>query len=144
MYCALFGINEFHPQSNKTDLSQALKFYSSTQKKRKRCVRNFDFMSDAYDQTLKSLQKKTYDIHWNKSLRHQRNKKYTQIGDSTPCNPVTPRRSTIGWHRFSQCALITKHWNQLITLKETFVNQVLGVVNTRVDEGLCNQVIRLF
>jgi hypothetical protein len=57
MFYELFGINEFHPQSNKTDISQALKFCQHTKKEKALFVIS-DFMSDGYDQTLKIAAKK--------------------------------------------------------------------------------------
>jgi uncharacterized protein (DUF58 family) len=52
---------EFQPKSNKTDIAQALKFLSSTQKKKAIVFVISDFMSDEYEQTLKIASKK-HDI----------------------------------------------------------------------------------
>ena len=52
---------EFHPKSNKTDVAQALKFLSGTQKKKAIVFLISDFMSDEYENTLKIASKK-HDI----------------------------------------------------------------------------------
>ncbi len=50
---------EFEPKSYKTDVSQALKFLSGTQKKKAIVFLISDFMSDEYEHTLKIASKKT-------------------------------------------------------------------------------------
>ena len=66
---------EFKPKSQKTDLAQALKFLSSTQKKKAIVFVISDFMSDEYEQTLKIASKKhditgirVYDVREEKML----------------------------------------------------------------------------
>ncbi|WP_286965733.1 DUF58 domain-containing protein, partial [Flavobacterium sp. UBA4854] len=52
---------EFEPKSQKTDIAQALKFLSGTQKKKAIIFMISDFMSDSYEHTLKIASKK-HDI----------------------------------------------------------------------------------
>lgn len=52
---------EFEPKSHKTDIAQALKFLSGTQKKKAIIFMISDFMSDSYEHTLKIASKK-HDI----------------------------------------------------------------------------------
>ena len=52
---------EFQPKSRKTDIAQALKFLSGTQKKKAIVFVISDFMSEDYEQTLKIASKK-HDI----------------------------------------------------------------------------------
>ncbi|HMK07082.1 MAG TPA: DUF58 domain-containing protein, partial [Flavobacterium sp.] len=52
---------EFQPQSHKTDIAQALKFLSGTQKKKAIVFIISDFMAEDYEQTLKIASKK-HDI----------------------------------------------------------------------------------
>jgi predicted transcriptional regulator len=48
---------EFEPKSRKTDIAQALKFLSSTQKKKAIVFVISDFMSEDYEHTLKIASK---------------------------------------------------------------------------------------
>ena len=50
---------EFQPKSNKTNIAQALKFLSSTQKKKAIVFMISDFMCEDYEQTLKDCFKKS-------------------------------------------------------------------------------------
>jgi len=49
---------EFHPQSKKTDISNAMKFVSGVMKKKAIVFILSDFMADTYDRTLKILSRK--------------------------------------------------------------------------------------
>jgi len=49
---------EFHPQSKKTDISNAMKFVSGVMKKKAIVFILSDFMADPYDRTLKILSRK--------------------------------------------------------------------------------------
>jgi predicted TIM-barrel fold metal-dependent hydrolase len=74
---------EFEPKSKKTDLSQALKFLSSTQKKKAIVFVISDFMvEDDYEKTLKIAGKK-YDITGVRvyDIREEKNAKYWYGGN---------------------------------------------------------------
>lgn len=134
---------EFEPKSRKTDLGQALKFLSSTQKKKAIVFVISDFMCEGYDQTLKIAAKKhditgiqVYDI------REQ----------SIPNIGMVPMRDA----ESGEIALIDtgsktvrfnyeKHYNERLNyFKETFSKSGSGVVNTRVDESYVTKLLGYF
>ncbi len=130
---------EFRPQSQKTDIAQALKFLSGTQKKKAIVFIISDFMSDDYEQTLKIASKKhditgirVYDI---------REQKMPNIGMVSMLDAETGRTQIINTSSKSVRKNYEKYYQDKITyFKETFSKSGSGIVSTRVDE---NYVIKL-
>jgi uncharacterized protein (DUF58 family) len=134
---------EFEPKSRKTDLGQALKFLSSTQKKKAIVFVISDFMCEGYDQTLKIAAKK-HDITGIRvyDIREQ----------SIPNIGMVPMRDA----ESGEVALIDtgsktvrlnyeKHYNERLNyFKETFSKSGSGVVNTRVDESYVTKLLGYF
>ncbi|MEZ7515698.1 DUF58 domain-containing protein [Flavobacterium frigidarium] len=134
---------EFEPKSRKTDLGQALKFLSSTQKKKAIVFVISDFMCEGYDQTLKIAAKK-HDITGIRvyDIREQ----------SIPNIGMVPMRDA----ESGEIALIDtgsktvrfnyeKHYNERLNyFKETFSKSGSGVVNTRVDESYVTKLLGYF
>lgn len=134
---------EFHPQSNKTDLSQALKFLSSTQKKKAIVFVISDFMSDAYDQTLKIAAKK-HDITGIR-VYDTREQSMPNIGMVPMLDAETGRVQLVDTGSKSVRFTYEKHYNdQLNYFKETFSKSGSGVVNTRVDESYVTKLLGYF
>ena len=134
---------EFEPQSYKTDIAQALKFLSSTQKKKAIVFMISDFMSDDYEQTLKIASKKhditgirVYDI---------REEKIPNIGIVSMHDAET---GAIQWVNTGSKAVrlnYEKYYQSKISyFKETFSKSGSGVVNTRVDESYVTKLLGYF
>ncbi len=134
---------EFEPQSNKTDIAQALKFLSSTQKKKAIVFMISDFMSDEYEQTLKIASKKhditgirVYDI---------REEIMPNIGMVSMLDAETGAVQWINTGSKSVRLNYEKHYqNKINYFKETFSKSGSGVVNTRVDESYVTKLLGYF
>jgi uncharacterized protein (DUF58 family) len=134
---------EFHPQSNKTDLSQALKFLSSTQKKKAIVFVISDFMSDGYDQTLKIAAKK-HDITGIR-VYDTREQSMPNLGMVPMLDAETGTVQLVDTGSKSVRFNYEKYYNeQLNYFKETFSKSGSGVVNTRVDESYVTKLLGYF
>ena len=134
---------EFEPQSQKTDIAQALKFLSSTQKKKAIVFMISDFMSDEYEQTLKIASKKhditgirVYDI---------REEKMPNIGMVSMQDAETGAVQWVNTGSKSVRLNYEKYYQDKINyFKETFSKSGSGVVNTRVDESYVTKLLGYF
>ncbi len=134
---------EFEPKSNKTDVSQALKFLSGTQKKKAIVFLISDFMSDSYEQTLKIASKKhditgirVYDI---------RETNMPNIGMVDMIDAETGKTELINTNSKTVRMNYEKSYNENVTyFKETFSKSGCGVVNTRVDENYVTKLLGYF
>ncbi|MCW2119287.1 DUF58 domain-containing protein [Flavobacterium sp. 7A] len=134
---------EFQPKSQKTDLAQALKFLSSTQKKKAIVFLMSDFMVSDYEHTLKIAGKKhditgirVYDVREEKML----NLGMVEMTDAeTGENMIVDTSSKMVRMNYE------KHYrDQLNYFKETFRKSGSGVVNTRVDESYVTKLLGYF
>ncbi|AYN06037.1 MULTISPECIES: DUF58 domain-containing protein [unclassified Flavobacterium] len=134
---------EFEPKSNKTDVAQALKFLSGTQKKKAIVFVISDFMSDDYEHTLKIASKKhditgirVYDI---------REEKIPNIGMVSMLDAETGKTQLINTGSKTIRANYEKHYHSKVNyFKETFSKSGAGVVNTRVDESYVTKLLGYF
>ena len=134
---------EFEPQSYKTDIAQALKFLSSTQKKKAIVFMISDFMSDDYEQTLKIASKKhditgirVYDI---------REEKIPNIGMVSMQDAETGAIKWVNTGSKTVRLNYEKYYQSKISyFKETFSKSGSGVVNTRVDESYVTKLLGYF
>ena len=134
---------EFSPKSQKTDIAQALRFLSGTQKKKAIVFVISDFMSSDYDQTLKIAAKKhditgirVYDI---------REEKIPNIGMVDMVDAETGQTKTINTGSKSVRINYEKNYvNSVSYFKETFSKSGAGVVHTRVDESYVTKLLGYF
>ena len=134
---------EFQPKSYKTDVSQALKFLSGTQKKKAIVFMISDFMSDEYEQTLKIASKKhditgirVYDI---------REEKMPNLGMVSMLDAETGHTELINTGSKSVRLNYEKYYQDKVRyFKETFSKSGSGVVNTRVDESYVTKLLGYF
>jgi uncharacterized protein (DUF58 family) len=134
---------EFEPKSRKTDIAQALKFLSSTQKKKAIVFVISDFMSEDYEHTLKIASKKhditgirVYDI---------REQKMPNIGMVPMIDAETGETQLVDTSSKTVRFNYEKYYNdQLVYFKETFSKSGAGVVNTRVDESYVTKLLGYF
>jgi uncharacterized protein (DUF58 family) len=134
---------EFEPKSHKTDIAQALKFLSSTQKKKAIVFMISDFMCENYEQTLKIASKKhditgirVYDI---------REEKMPNLGMVTMLDAETGRTQLINTGSKTVRMNYEKHYQDKVNyFKESFRKSGSGVVNTRVDESYVTKLLSYF
>ena len=134
---------EFEPKSHKTDISQALKFLSGTQKKKAIVFVISDFMSENYEQTLKIASKKhditgvrVYDI---------REEKMPNLGMVSMLDAETGKIQLVNTGSKSVRMNYEKHYQERVHyFKEIFSKSGAGVVNTRVDENYVTKLLGYF
>jgi uncharacterized protein (DUF58 family) len=134
---------EFEPQSNKTDIAQALKFLSSTQKKKAIVFIISDFMSDEYEHTLKIASKK-HDITGIR-VYDNREEKMPNIGMVSMQDAETGAVQWVNTGSKSVRLNYEKYYQDKINyFKETFSKSGSGVVSTRVDESYVTKLLGYF
>jgi uncharacterized protein (DUF58 family) len=134
---------EFQPKSLKTDVAQALKFLSGTQKKKAIVFVISDFMSEDYEHTLKIAAKKhditgirVYDI---------REEKMPDLGMVSMLDAETGEIQLINTGSKSVRINYEKLYQEQVKyFKETFSKSGAGVVNTRVDESYVTKLLGYF
>jgi len=134
---------EFELKSHKTDIAQALKFLSSTQKKKAIVFVISDFMSEDYDHTLKIASKKhditgirVYDI---------REQQMPNVGMVPMLDAETGQIQLIDTSSKTVRFNYEKYYNEKLNyFKETFSKSGAGVVNTRVDESYVTKLLGYF
>ncbi|MES2545252.1 MAG: DUF58 domain-containing protein [Bacteroidota bacterium] len=134
---------EFHPKSNKTDVAQALKFLSGTQKKKAIVFMISDFMSGEFEQTLKIASKKhditgirVYDI---------REEKMPDLGMVPMLDAESGEIQLVNTGSKSVRLEYEKHYREKVNyFKETFRKSGSGIVDTRVDESYVTKLLSYF
>lgn len=134
---------EFHPKSQKTDVAQALKFLSGTQKKKAIVFMISDFMSEEYEQTLKIASKKhditgirVYDI---------REEQIPNLGMVTMLDAETGKIQLVDTSSKKVRTNYEKQYHEHVNyFKDTFRKSGAGVVNTRVDENYVTKLLGYF
>jgi uncharacterized protein (DUF58 family) len=134
---------EFEPKSQKTDVAQALKFLSGTQKKKAIIFMISDFMSDSYEHTLKIASKKhditgvrVYDI---------REEKIPNLGMVTMLDAETGKTQLVDTSSKTVRMNYEKHYQERLNyFKDTFRKSGAGIVNTRVDENYVTKLLGYF
>lgn len=134
---------EFEPKSKQTDVSQALKFLSGTQKKKAIVFLISDFMTDEYEHTLKIASKKhditgirVYDI---------REEKMPNVGMVSMLDAETGQTVLVDTSSKSVRLNYEKYYQDKVKyFKETFSKSGSGTVNTRVDESYVTKLLGYF
>jgi uncharacterized protein (DUF58 family) len=134
---------EFQPKSNKTDVSQALKFLSGTQKKKAIVFLISDFMSDEYENTLKIASKK-HDITGIRVF-DIREEKLPNLGMVPMLDAETGETQLVNTGSKAIRMQYEKEYkNKVDYFIETFRKSGSGVVNTRVDESYVTKLLSYF
>ena len=134
---------EFQPKSYKTDVAQALKFLSSTQKKKAIVFMISDFMAEDYEQTLKIASKKhditgirVYDV---------REEKMPNIGMVPMLDAETGITQLVNTGSKAVRMNYEKYYHDKVAyFKDMFSKSGSGVVNTRVDENYVKKLLGYF
>ncbi|RXM48448.1 DUF58 domain-containing protein [Flavobacterium sp. YO12] len=134
---------EFEPKSQKTDIAQALKFLSGTQKKKAIVFMISDFMSENYEQTLKIASKK-HDITGVR-VYDLREEKIPNLGMVTMLDAETGKIQLVDTGSKTVRINYEKHYLERVNyFKEIFSKSGAGVVNTRVDENYVTKLLGYF
>jgi len=134
---------EFEPKSHKTDIAQALKFLSGTQKKKAIVFMISDFMSDSYEQTLKIASKK-HDITGVR-VYDMREEKIPNLGMVSMLDAETGKIQLVDTSSKIVHLNYEKHYQEKLNyFKDTFRKSGAGVVNTRVDENYVTKLLGYF
>lgn len=134
---------EFQPKSRKTDIEQALKFLSGTQKKKAIVFLISDFMSDDYEKTLKIASKK-HDITGIR-VWDLRDEKIPNLGMVEMLDAETGKTSLVDTGSKTVRTNYEKYYNNKIQyFKEIFSKCGAGVVNTRVDDNYVTKLLGYF
>lgn len=135
---------EFSPKSNKTNISQALKFLSGTQKKKAIVFMISDFIADDdYEKTLKIAGKKhditgvrVYDI---------REEKMPNIGLVPMQDAESGEVQLVNTNSASVRLQYEKYYNSKVDyFKDIFSKCGSGTVSTRVDESYVKKLLGYF
>ena len=135
---------EFQPKSKKTDLSQALKFLSSTQKKKAIVFVISDFIvDDDYEKTLKIAAKKhditgvrVYDIREEKMP----NIGMVEMEDAETGEVLVVNTSS----KKARLSYEKQYQDKVNYFKDIFSKCGSGTVNTRVDESYVTKLLGYF
>ena len=134
---------EFQPKSRKTDINEALKFMSGTQKKKAIVFLISDFVSNDYEKTLKIASKK-HDITGIR-VWDLRDEKIPNLGMVEMLDAETGKTNLIDTGSKSVRMNYEKYYNNKVQyFKETFSKCGAGVVNTRVDDNYVTKLLGYF
>lgn len=135
---------EFHPKSKKTNISQALRFFSGVIKKKAIVFMISDFMTDDdYEKTLKIAGKK-HDLTGIR-VYDTREEKMPNIGMVNMLDAETGETLLVDTGSKSVRMEYEKHYQDKIKyFKETFSKSGSGTVNTRVDESYVTKLLGYF
>ncbi len=135
---------EFKPKSNKTNISQALKFLSGTQKKKAIVFMISDFIADDdYEKTLKIAGKK-HDITGIR-VYDEREQKMPNIGLVPMQDAETNEIKWINTNSKNVRLQYEKYYHQKVDyFKDIFSKCGSGTVNTRVDESYVTKLLGYF
>ena len=134
---------EFQPKSQKTDLSQALKFLSGVQKKKAIVFLISDFMTSDYEHTLKIAGKK-HDVTGIRVYDH-REETIPNVGMVTMEDAETGEITLVNTNSKAVRLEYEKNYQENVKyFKETFSRCGSGTVNTRVDESYVMKLLGYF
>ena len=135
---------EFQPKSKKTDLSQALKFLSSTQKKKAIVFVISDFMvDDDYEKTLKIAAKK-HDITGVR-VHDIREEKMPNVGMVEMEDAETGEVLVVNTgSKKARLSYEKQYQDKVNYFKDIFSKCGSGTVNTRVDESYVTKLLGYF
>ncbi|MBU3681898.1 MAG: DUF58 domain-containing protein [Flavobacterium sp.] len=134
---------EFEPKSKRTNVAQALRFLSATQKKKAIVFMISDFMDQAYEQPLKIAAKK-HDITGIR-VYDKREQTLPNIGMVPLLDAETGELQLVNTAAKSVRVAYEKNYQErTVYFKEVFSKSGAGVVNTRVDESYVTKLLGYF
>jgi uncharacterized protein (DUF58 family) len=134
---------EFEPKSRKTNVAQALRFLSATQKKKAIVFMISDFMDQAYEQPLKIAAKK-HDITGIR-VYDKREETLPNIGMVPMLDAETGELQLVNTAAKSVRMAYEKNYHERTGyFKEVFSKSGAGTVQTRVDESYVTKLLGYF
>jgi uncharacterized protein (DUF58 family) len=134
---------EFKPESQRTDITQALKFLSGVQKKKAIVFLISDFMDAGYEQTLKIASKK-HDITGVR-VHDLREEKMPNIGVVDMADAETGEVVTVDTGSKTVRLGYEKHYAERVNyFKETFNRCGAGTVSAQVGESYVTKLLGYF
>jgi uncharacterized protein (DUF58 family) len=134
---------EFQPKSKKTDLSVALKFLSSIQKKKAIVFVISDFMTSDYEHTLK-IASKRHDLTGVR-VYDAREEKMPNVGVVSMLDAETGENVLVDTTSKQLRLDYEKYYqSQVKYFNETFSRSGAGVISTRVDESYVKKMLNYF
>ena len=134
---------EFQPKSRKTDLSQALKFLSSTQKKKAIVFLISDFMTKDYEHTLK-IASKRHDVTGIRVF-DQREESIPNIGIVNMIDAETGETLLVDTTSNKVRMDYEKYYRENVNyFKDIFSKCGAGTISSRVDESYVTKLLGYF
>ncbi|MFC5194336.1 DUF58 domain-containing protein [Bizionia hallyeonensis] len=134
---------EFKPQSQKTDIAEALKFLSNVMKRKAIVFMLSDFMADDYRHNLK-IAAGRHDISGIRVYdRHEEN--IPNLGMVQMQDQETGKSMLVNTASKRVRLAYSKHYNDRVTyFKESFSKSGAGVIDCRVDESYVKKLLGYF
>ena len=134
---------EFQPKSNRTNISEALKFFSSVMKKRAIAFVLSDFIADGYDQTLKIVCKK-HDVTGIR-IFDAREEEIPNIGLVPMEDAETGELAMVNTQSKTVRAAYAKFYREKVEyFQNAFTKSGAGVLSSRVDESYVKKLLGYF
>jgi uncharacterized protein (DUF58 family) len=134
---------EFEPKSKKTDLSQALKYLLSVLKKKAIVFLISDFMTTAYEHTLK-IASKRHDVTGIRVF-DQREESIPNIGIVTMLDAENGETLVVDTNSKSVRQNYEKYYRENVTyFREIFSKCGAGAISSRVDESYVTKLLGYF
>lgn len=134
---------EFKPESNKTSVSEALKFLSGVQKKRAIVFMISDFIADDFERTLKIAAKK-HDVTGIRVF-DEKEQKLPNVGLVNMLDAETGKQKLINTGSKKVRTEYEKYYHEKVKyFQEVFTKCGAGTINTRVDEDYAKKLLGYF
>lgn len=134
---------EFQPKSNKTNISEALKFFSSVMKKKAIAFVLSDFIADEYDQTLKIVCKK-HDVTGIR-IFDAREEEIPNIGLVPMEDAETGELAMVNTQSKTVRTAYAKFYQDRVAyFQNAFTKSGAGVLSSRVDESYVKKLLGYF
>ncbi len=134
---------EFEPKSKKTDLSQALKYLSSVLKKKAIVFLISDFMTTAYEHTLK-IASKRHDVTGIRVF-DQREESIPNIGIINMLDAETGETLLVDTNSKSVRQDYEKYYSENVAyFRDIFSKCGAGIISSRVDESYVTKLLGYF
>ncbi len=134
---------EFEPKSKKTDLSQALKYLSSVMKKKAIVFVISDFMTTAYEHTLK-IASKRHDVTGIRVF-DQREESIPNIGIVNLLDAETGETLVVDTNSKSVRQNYEKYYHENVSyFRDIFSKCGAGTISSRVDESYVTKLLGYF
>ncbi len=134
---------EFKPQSNKTDIAEALKFLSSVMKKKAIVFVLSDFIASDYERTLKITGNK-HDVTGIR-VYDEREESIPNLGMVQLQDAETGKVQLVNTQsKKNRDAYAEFHRDRVLYFKESFTKSGCGILDCRVDESYVKKLLGYF